>query len=150
LLRETIRTQQYKKELFCVKTYDHHLVQELVAVPAKHNTKVITVSVEEKYDAHETKIPKCNKFNTFFYVTPIKTFSNRLPEGKGSVAFKQMVIIVSITSVQSNFVHYVLQRQRGGEDVYLHSFSSSALWRCVVSVHSTRFAHGKEPRCPLE
>lgn len=77
----------------------------MVAVPAKHNIKVITVSVEYKYDTHKPTIPKRN---TFFYVTLIKTFSNRLPEGNGSVAFKQMVTVISTISVWSKVVHYVL------------------------------------------
>ena len=78
----------------------------MVAVPAKHNTKVITVSVEDKYDTHKPNIPKCNKLIMFFYVTLIKSCSNRLPEGKGSVAFKQVMIILA--SVQSNVIHCVL------------------------------------------
>jgi len=94
--------------LFCVKTYDHHLVQELVAVPAKHNAKVITVCIEDKYDTHKPKIPKRNIFIMFFYVTLIRSCSNRLSGGKGWAAFKQVVIIVSITSVQSSVIHYVL------------------------------------------
>lgn len=80
----------------------------MVAVPAKHNRKVITISVTDKYDTHKPKIPERNKFIMFFYVTLNKSCSNRLPEGKESVAFKQMVIIISITSVQSNVIHYVL------------------------------------------
>jgi hypothetical protein len=80
----------------------------LVAVPAKHNIILKTVSVEDKYDTHKLKIPKRNKFNTFLYVTLINSFSNRFPEGKGSVTFKQMVMSISIISVMSKVVHYVL------------------------------------------
>ena len=58
------------------------------------------------YDTHKPKIPKCNKFIKFFYVTIINSCINRLPEGKGSIAFKQIVIM--ITSVQSSVAHYVL------------------------------------------
>jgi hypothetical protein len=53
----------------------------------KHKTKVITFAVEDKYDTHKSKIPKRNKLIVFFYVTLIKSCSNRLPEDKGSVAF---------------------------------------------------------------
>jgi hypothetical protein len=80
----------------------------LAAVPAKHNTRVITVSVEDKCDKHKPKIPKLNQFIKFFYVTLINSRINRLPEGNGSATFKQMVIIIIIISVQSNVAHYVL------------------------------------------
>ena len=61
----------------------------MVAVPAKHNIKVITVLVEDKHVIHKPKIPKRNKFITFLYVTLIKRFSMRLPEGKRSVGFRR-------------------------------------------------------------
>jgi len=100
----------------------------LAAVPAKNKTKVITVSVEDMYDRHKPKFPKCNKFIKFFYVTIINSCINRLPEGNGSVAFKQMVIIIfyNFSSEQCCLLR-AIKTQRG-EEVQLHSFSSSALW----------------------